>query len=618
MSEAPSAQRASRAGSSLLDQPHHDGSDEYVPQRPCELGEEAVLRLRVPRAAGVERALLRYVRDGEPRAVEAVRDQESESETWWRAELRVLNPALRYRWLLDRGSGGYSWLTSAGAVTCEVTDGDDFVLSLDPGGPDWHLGSVVYEIFPDRFAVSGETAGVPLPEWAVPRGWDERPQGRARTTGQELFGGDLKGIEQRLEHVASLGANVLYLTPFFPAGSTHRYDASSFEHVDPLLGGDEALASLTAAAHARGMRVVGDLTLNHCGRGHDWFRRAQADLNSPERDFFYFGGAFEHGYESWLGVRSLPKLDHRSSELRRRLIEGSGSVAGRWLREPYALDGWRIDVANMAGRHHEVDLTHEVARAMRATLAAVREDALLIAEHGHDFRADLQGGGWHGAMNYAGFLRPVWYWLRAEELPEALEREFWGIPIGLPRASGLEAVASMRAFRAGVPWASTLHSWALVDSHDTARFRTVAGSRERQLVGIGLQMTTPGVPMVFAGDEIGLEGEWGEDARRTMPWQDRGRWDERLLEEYRALIALRRSSQALARGGLRYVHCEPDAIAYLRETHDERLLCLAARAPHEPITVPFTQLETLHGGEAREGVLPADGPAFHVWRIRNG
>jgi alpha-glucosidase len=120
---------------------------------------------------------------------------------------------------------------------------------------------------------------------------------------------------------------------------------------------------------------------------------------------------------------------------------------------------------------------------------------------------------------------------------------------------------------------------------------------------------------VFAGDEIGLRGAWGEDARRTMPWQDPDAWDEQLLETYRRLLHLRRSSDALARGGIRYLHAADDAVAYLRESRTERLLCLAARADHEPVSTPFTQLETLYGEDARDGVLPADGPAFHVWRI---
>jgi alpha-glucosidase len=181
--------------------------------------------------------------------------------------------------------------------------------------------------------------------------------------------------------------------------------------------------------------------------------------------------------------------------------------------------------------------------------------------------------------------------------------------------SAEQAVATMRAFRAGVPWHATLHSWALLDSHDVPRFRTVAGSRERHLVGIGLQMTTPGVPMVFAGDELGLEGRWGEDGRRPMPWSRPDDWDRALFDGYLALIRLRRSSPALARGGIRYAFVDADVLCYLRETEDERLLCLASRAPHAPLRVPFTSLETLYGDDAEGGVLPGSGPSFHVWRI---
>ncbi len=195
----------------------------------------------------------------------------------------------------------------------------------------------------------------------------------------------------------------------------------------------------------------------------------------------------------------------------------------------------------------------------------------------------------------------------------------------MPRLGGTAVTATMRRFRAGVPWRSILHSWVLLDSHDIARFRVVCRSHERHVVGIGLQMTTPGVPMVFAGDELGLEGSWGEDSRRTMPWAHPERWDTALLEAYRTLIGLRRSSTALARGGIRFAHVGEDAIAYLRETRDERLLCLAVRDATDDVRVPLaelgaTDLEPLFGGEARlEGgaaVLPGDGPAFHVWRLR--
>jgi alpha-glucosidase len=596
----------------LLDEPHHDGSELYV----SEESGRATVRLRVPHGAA-ERVILRTVHDGEAGVAEAVVDGETATETWWRAEFEVTGPLTRYRWLLWGGDAGYAWVNGLGRVGHEVPDAGDFVHAPAAGGPDWHLRSVVYEIFPDRFAASG--LDVETPDWAVRRDWDTRPAGRSPDTPRELFGGDLRGIEEHLDHIERLGANVVYLTPFFPASSTHRYDAVTFERVDPLLGGDEALASLTAAAHARGIRVVGDLTLNHTGSAHEWFLAARADPASVERGFYYFDDSLPHGYAAWWGIPTLPKLDHGSAELERRLA----GITRRWLEPPFDLDGWRIDVANMAGRYRGADHSHELARATRAALEQAKRDALLIAEHGYDYRDDLRGDGWHGAMNYAGFMRPVWHWLHGE-LPDELRRTFWGFPVGMATLGGRAAVGAVRAFTAGTPWASILHSWTLVDSHDSARFATVAGSRDRQLVGVGMQMTLPGVPMVFAGDELGLEGEWGEDARRTMPWGRPETWDDALLQGYRGLIALRRGSEALARGGVRYAAVGEDAIAYLRECDGERLLCLAARAAHEPIRLPPAALEcggleTLHGEDATwadgEVVLPGDGPAFHIWRL---
>lgn len=606
---------------SLLGLPHHDGSELYVPERAAALGDRAVVRLRVPRGTRVDAVAVRTMRDGEPHVVRATVDEDTATDTWWRATIPLANPTTRYRFLLATDGGGYSWLNGVGLVDHDTTDADDFVLGIDAGGPEWHLSSVVYEIFPDRFAASGAER-VP-PSWAVKRGWDDLPTGRGPRTPVEWFGGDLPGIEQRLDHVEALGANVLYLTPFFPAGSTHRYDAESFDHVDPLLGGDAALASLTAAAHARGLRVVGDLTTNHCGIGHPWFRTARDEPNSEERGFFFFDPSYVHGYEAWLGVRTLPKLDYRSAELQRRMA----AVVRHWLSPPYSLDGWRIDVANMTARHLAVDGNAEVARLVRESVAEVLADGLLVAEHGHDYRADLQGGGWQGTMDYTGFVRPVWTWLRRDDLTDELRRGFMGLPVPVPKLSGQQITATMRAFRSGRPWATVLHSWNILASHDSARFLTVSGSRERTLVGLGMQMTLPGVPMLYAGDEIGLEGCWGEDARRPLPWHRPESWDTGLLGEFRRLIALRRSSDALARGGFRFAHIGADAIAWLRETRQERLLCLATRAAlgtGAALELPLaalgaTRLQTLYGVDARLGGgvarLPGEGPAFHIWRV---
>ena len=206
--------------------------------------------------------------------------------------------------------------------------------------------------------------------------------------------------------------------------------------------------------------------------------------------------------------------------------------------------------------------------------------------------------------------------LRDDPEPEQ-QRQFWGIGVGVPQLDGAASVAALQRFRAGVPWESVLHSWNLLDSHDTARFRTIAGSRDRHLVGVGLQMTRPACRCSSPATSSGSRARWGEDARRTMPWDRPESWDAGFLEQTRTLVALRRSLPALARGGMRFVHVGADAIAFLRETRDERLLVpRRTRGARGRSRTPFTRpRDDLRGATRSDGVLPAHGPAFHIWRI---
>jgi alpha-glucosidase len=411
---------------------------------------------------------------------------------------------------------------------------------------------------------------------------------------------------------------VVYLTPIFPARSNHRYDGTAFDRIDPLLGGDEALIRLADAVHRQGMRLVGDITTNHCGDAHPWFVSAAADPTSPERDMFYFAG---DDYESWLGVKSLPKLNWANAELRRRFVHGPGSVAQRWLRPPYSLDGWRVDVANMTGRRGADEFTHDVGRLLRRAVREALPDGLIVAEHAHDATGDLDRDGWHGTMNYAGFTRPVWSWLRSDDLALA---DFLGVPGGVPRLGGVDAVATMRAFSALQSWQSLTSSWNMLGSHDTPRIWTVIGDQGRLEVAIGLLMTMPGVPMIFAGDELGLSGVNGEDARRTMPWHRRQSWNSATLETFRRLTHLRGSLDALRHGGMQWAHVGDDAIAFIRESAAERVLVFARRSSGSPIYLDgldAVEPENLYGGSAARCdaagrmLLPADGPTLQIWRL---
>ncbi len=579
--------------------PHHDGSALHVSDPAPALGDTVTVFVRVPRGTRVARVHLRRLQDGEPVFSSAVVDRrDAAGDTWWRAELPVANPVTRYRFLLGTTSG-VRWLTGLGLTHHDVPDATDFRLVAHPAPPAWASDAVVYQIFPDRFAPSPASAHRDTPDWATRAGWDD-PVGPGTHT---LYGGDLDGIARRLDHVAALGANTVYLTPFFPARSSHRYDASSFDRVDPLLGGDRALQRLSAAVHERGWRLIGDLTTNHTGDTHPWF--------PAQRDFYYLDE--DGGYESWMGVPSLPKLNWGSAELRRRFA----AIARRWLTE---LDGWRIDVANMTGRRGADDHAHEVAALLNE---AVGPDRLLIAEHGHDAGGDLDTGGWHGTMNYAGFTRPVWGWLRADDLPFD---DFLGVPGEVPRWDAAASVATMTAFAAQVSWRSWTTSWQLLGSHDTARIRSVVGGAARQEVAAGLLFTLPGTPMVFAGDEIGLTGAGLEDGRVPMPWTRP--WDTVTFDRYRALTALRRSSSALRDGGLRWLHAGGDALVFLRESADQTVLVLCRRAAGEPLRltglVPGSRADNLYGGAEplyteSDGstAIDGDGPAVQVWSFHD-
>ncbi len=605
---------------------HHDGSSLCVSTLSPRLGDTLTLRLRTDRDHQPETVVLRTVRDGEPHVVVAEAKEAVGSDVWWVAHIDVRNVETHYRWLLAGGAFGYAWLTAGGLVDHDVPDATDFVVSATAPPPDWTYASVIYQVFPDRFARAGDDEGVAvppdgvaLPEWAVPRSWSDAPQGRGPDTPREYFGGHLDGVRRHLDHVSSLGADVLYMTPVFPAGSTHRYDASSFAAVDPLLGGDAALERLVADAHERGMRVIGDITLNHCGRHHPWFTSAQ-DPDSPEREYFRFDADLQHGYECWCNVPSLPKFDLTSEGLREALVSSHESPVRSWLRGPAGLDGWRVDVANMAGRMGSVDVTHEFAKDVRSAMALESDDVLLVAEHGHDASGDLLGDGWHGTMNYAGFTRQVWCWLRGADFHET----FLGLPVQVPVITGEQAVASLRAFHARIPWRSLIASWNILGSHDTARIRTVVGSHERQVAALALAVGLPGVPMVFAGDEIGATGSWGEDSRTPFPWNDPNAWDMDTLAAYRALLGIRRASSALAEGGLRWVHVGNDALAFVREGAGESILVVVSRSQAEPVRVPLMHLNArslshLFGFTAQivaeQAVIDVPSAGAGVWRV---
>jgi alpha-glucosidase len=607
---------------------HHDGSPRYVSALHPRPGERVRVRLRTGATAPVRRAFLRTCPDGEESLTPLAPGELAGPARWWEGSLVVTEPVVHYRFTLEAEDGVW-FFGAAGASAHDPTDATDFRLLAGGSPPSWLAEAVFYQIFPDRFA-NGDPSLDPRPEDYQYRGGRPRtfPWGVPPPPDQPFplvfYGGDLPGLVQRLEHVARLGANALYLNPVFTAPSNHKYDVADFEHVDPHLGGDAALARLREALTARGMRYVLDLVPNHVGASHRWFEVARSDREASEAGFFTF---HEHPdqYLSWLGVRSLPKLDYRSAELLRRMVTGPDAVVRRWLRPPYSADGWRVDVANMLGRAGQIQLSAEVARAIRLAVKETRPDAYLVGEHFYDASPMLQGDQWDAVMNYAGFTMPVWTWLRGyRHKARGIDPE---VASTVPSTTAaLEA--AWRARRAAIPWAVVLRQYNPLGSHDVPRIRTVLSGRDAlHRLAAAVQFTYPGVPAVYYGDEIGMEDVPGLGERGCMVW-DEARWDRSLLAYHQALAALRRATPALREGGFQVLAVEADTIAYQRESAEQRVIVVAHRGdeprPLAPVPVAdggvpegveFVERFTGRTAVVRDGLLalPEQPQGATVW-----
>ena len=597
--------------------PHHDGSELYVSDIAPKIGDSVTLRVRIPHSYIFEQAFVRVYEDAEPRTYPLKKATKLVRETWYQVSIPIRNLHTIYRFVFI-GEGKYEWLNAHGLSDHDVHSNNDFQIVAAPANPEWIHHSVFYQIFPDRFARSGRINITP--DWAHPRAWNELPRGRSKYTGTELYGGDLYGVAEHLNHIEDLGINGIYFTPLFPSRSNHRYDAVDFNHVDPVLGGDKALLSLLKEARGKGIKILGDLTSNHCGVGHTWLTKAKADPKSKEHSYFYWDNSIKWGYVGWYGLESLPKFNFSSKALREAMYGAKNSIVKKWIAPKFGMAGWRIDVGNMTGVQGADDFHTEVMRGIRQAMYEVNPDTWLVAENG-DFKAsDLDGLGWQGAMNYQGFMRPLWNWINRN--PE-ITGGFQGLPFAMPKINGRQLIASIQEFNASIPWRSLTASMLLLDSHDTARLRTVVlGDRAAHLAAMTMMLTYPGVPSIFAGDEIGLEGSWGEDARRTINWEDRSKWDTEFMGEVKKLVTLRSSHNALIHGGLRWVAVEDDYVAYLRESKSDSLLIFISRsgvsAEIDLTNFGYEVTKTLYGQDAKGSsiAITSRTATYGIWQLK--
>ena len=552
-----------------------------------------------------QRIMLRTEHDNEEMSVpmHKQRSQPQPGVTAWRVAIDLSSgqPRRRYSFKLlwhDR----QRWFTPQGFSRMPPARLEQFAVDVPDIGPQWAADQIFYQIFPDRFARSlpreaeqdhvyyHHAAGQEI----ILRDWDEPVT--AQAGGSTFYGGDLDGISEKLPYLKKLGVTALYLNPVFKAPSVHKYDTEDYRHVDPQFGGDGALLRLRHNTQQLGMRLVLDGVFNHSGDSHAWFDRhnrgtggACHNPESPWRDWYSFsddGTALD-----WLGYASLPKLDYQSESLVNEIYRGEDSIVRHWLKAPWNMDGWRLDVVHMLGEAGGARNNMQHVAGITEAAKETQPEAYIVGEHFGDARQWLQADVEDAAMNYRGFTFPLWGFLANTDIsydPQQIDAQ--------------TCMAWMDNYRAGLSHQQQLRMFNQLDSHDTARFKTLLGRDIARLpLAVVWLFTWPGVPCIYYGDEVGLD-------------------DTALFALYQRMIALRKKSQALRHGGCQVLYAEDNVVVFVRVLNQQRVLVAINRGEACEVVLPASpflnavQWQCKEGhGQLTDGILALPAISATVW-----
>ncbi len=404
--------------------------------------------------------------------------------------------------------------------------------------PDWVQDAVFYEIFPERFYNSNLENDQSLTEQ-----WGNSPKR------DSFFGGDLQGIIEKLDYLSELGINAIYLTPIFTSSSNHKYNIDDYYNIDPSFGDVDIAKKMVKEAHRRGIKVILDAVFNHSG--YEFF--AFKDLrdngeNSKYKDWFFIDEfpiktSSPVNYSTFANdIKNMPRLNTSNPEVQSYLL----GVASYWIKE-IDIDGWRLDVAD------EVD--HQFWIKFREQVRNLKEDTYIVGENWHNSQDWLQGDQFDAIMNYP--------------LGMAVLDFFAYNKIG-PVEFNNRLMKNWMLYQDRVNY-SMLN---LLDSHDTPRLLNFfSGDQKSMKLGIMFQLTYPGAPMIYYGDEVGMEGEGDPDCRRCMVW-NQDKQDHKLYTYYQKLIKLRLERISLRRGDYQTIVIDQikNIYGYSRKYDDERTL----------------------------------------------
>lgn len=644
-------------------------SDYRIPEEP-DAGEPVKLRFRTAKA---DADRVSYIE--EDKNIEAEMTKVSSDELFDYYEYLTVADSEPQRYYFQVVKGGEICYFNRLGATMDIQS--CYAFRITPGfhTPEWAKGAVMYQIFVDRFC-NGDTDNdvqeceyvyIGRPVHKV-EDWNTNPS--TMDVGC-FYGGDLQGVWDKLDYLQYLGVEVIYFNPLFVSPSNHKYDSQDYDHIDPHYGviaqdGGENVApdavsnekatryQLRSAApenldasdaffarfmeevHKRGMKVIIDGVFNHCGSFNKWLDRekiyirqggyepgAYLEADSPYRTFFKFynedAWPDNGNYDGWWGHDTLPKLNYEDSS---KLYEYIMKIARKWVSPPFNVDGWRLDVAADLG--HSSEFNHKFWRDFRDNVKSANPGALILAEHYGDPSSWLQGDQWDTVMNYDAFMEPLtWFLTGMEKHSDEYNGALYG--------DGVSFFRSMYYHMSRMQTQSVMVAMNQLSNHDHSRFLT----RTNQIVGrigtagaamasfgvnygvfreaVMVQMTWPGAPTLYYGDETGVCGWTDPDNRRTYPW---GEEDYELIEFHRYMVDLHKKLPALRRGSLKQLVADRQLIAYGRTRGRNR--CVVAvnnRGDSREVEIPVWELG-IRDEDVLERVMLTSAAGYNAGRMQ--
>lgn len=456
--------------------------------------------------------------------------------------------------------------------------------------PEWFKTSVAYQIFPDRFC-NGTKDGSFLGDRTdiIKRNWGDMPFYSAEQFGGEylsndFFGGNLLGIIKKLPYLKELGISVIYLNPIFKAYSNHKYDTGDYTQIDPMFGDEEAFQSLCKKARENSIRIILDGVFNHTGSNSRYFNKeeeyddigAYQSKESPYYDWYRFTD-YPDDYECWWGMKTLPHTEESSESFREYILSGGNAVIKKWLR--LGASGWRLDVVD--------ELPGFFVKELRSEVKSEKKDAVIIGEV------------WEDASNKSSYGERREYFL-GKELDSVMNYPLRNalIPGVLGKISAADMNKRIMSLKENYPRPSFYSLLNILSGHDIERILTIMGDApsrhettkefqanyqltdnydiavKRVIQITGMQMTMPGVPCIYYGDETGMQGYADPFCRGCMDFSKASE-DNIIFAEFKKLISLRKSSTAFSTGEFTPIYTIGNIYGYIRYNKTEKYVVLS-------------------------------------------